>query len=88
MRWCWRSLSSLFAGGRVGRLKDLDLRAVWAFLPAAVVRVALGRAGREGLGRRGEIGPWTSIASYLVLLFAFWLNRHLEPLQMVALGVL
>lgn len=81
-------LTSLIAGGRVARLQALDLRAVWVFLLAAGVRIALDVLGAKGVTAARGLYPWLSIGAYLLLLAGFWVNRHLWPLRLVALGVL
>ena len=79
---------SLLAGGRLGRLKEVELRGVVVFVFAAVVRVVLIALGAKGLPIARSLGPWLSGAAYVALLAALWLNRHLWPLRIVALGVL
>jgi len=78
----------LAAGGRPGRLAALDLRAVWLFVLAAVVRVALDVLGVRGSEQAVRVGPWLSFACYVLLLIAFWLNRRHWPMRVVAAGVL
>ena len=79
---------SLLASGRLGRLKEIELRGVAVFVLAALVRVALDVLGAKGWLAIRAVGPWLSIAAYVALLIALWLNRHLWPLRVVALGVL
>jgi len=80
-------LVSLLAGGRPGRLKDIELRGVGIFVAAAVVRVALEVLGAKASPAARVVGPWLSGAAYVGLLVALWLNRHLWPLRLVALGI-
>ena len=79
---------SLLAGGRLGRLKDIEIRGAWVFVLAAVVRVLLDVLGARGVPAARSFGPWLSLAAYVALLTALWLNRQLWPLRIVALGIL
>jgi len=79
---------SFLAGGRPGKLKDIELRGIVVFVLAAAVRVTLDVLGAKGSPAARTIGPWLSIAAYVGLLAALWLNRHLWPLRLVGLGVL
>ncbi len=81
-------LVGLCAGGRLGRLKEIELRAVWVFLLAAAVRIALDVLGAKGSLLTPRFGPWLSVGAYFLLLLGFWLNRHLRPVRWVAAGVL
>jgi hypothetical protein len=78
---------ALLAGGRVSRLKEVDLRGVGLFVLAAAIRVALDVLGAKGSPLAGNIGPWMSIAGYLALLAALLANWRLWPLRLVAVGV-
>lgn len=79
---------SLLAGGRLGRLKEVELRGAAVFVLAALVRVLLDVWGVKGTPAAQTVGPWLSLAAYVVLLAALWANRRLWPLRIVALGVL
>ena len=77
----------LIAGGRVGRLKDLGLRAPWVFVAAALVRIVLVVMGAREAPATEQIGGALHVATYLVLLLGLWRNRHLRAMWVVALGV-
>ncbi len=77
----------LLAGGRLGRLKDIDLKVTWLFIVAAAVSLAVRAAGAAGLPAIRAAGPWLFAGSYLALAVALWLNRRLRPLWFVAIGV-
>jgi hypothetical protein len=80
-------LVGLLAGGRLGRLKDIDLKAPWLFIAAAAVSLGVRITGAAGLPVTRTVGPWLFAGSYLALAVALWLNRHLRPLWVVAVGV-
>ena len=75
-------------GGRVKRLKDLDLRAPSLFIFAAMAQITLAILGSRGSPLALEIGGGLHIMSYLLLLVGLWLNRHLWGMRVVAVGVL
>jgi hypothetical protein len=77
----------LIAGGRVGRLPNLGLRATGVFVAAAAIRVALIILGVKGSPVASSLTPWLFLATYLALLLALWLNRHLRPVLLIALGI-
>jgi hypothetical protein len=77
----------LLAGGRLGRFRDVDLKAPWLFIAAAAVSLGVRVSGAAGLPVARALGPWLFAGSYLALAVALWLNRHLRPLWVVALGV-
>ena len=79
---------ALLAGGRVGRLKEVDLRGVGLFVLAAAIRVALDVLGAKGSPLARDIGPWASILGYVAILAALLANWRLRPLQVVTVGVL
>jgi hypothetical protein len=79
---------ALLAGGRVGRLKEIDLRGVGLFVLAAAIRIALDVLGAKGSPLARDVGPWVSILGYVALLAALLMNWRLRPLQVVTAGVL
>lgn len=76
----------VIAGGRLGRLKDLDLRAPAAFIAAAGLQVGLMVLGAAKLSLPAALGPGIHLASFLLLLGGLWLNRHLPGVRLVGLG--
>ena len=80
-------LGAVFGRGRLGRLKDLDLRAPLVFVLAAIIKVLLAIAGARGMAIAIKLGAPANIVSYLLVLLGLWLNRHLWPLRVVGLGV-
>lgn len=78
---------SLLAGGRLRRLPDLDLRAPALFVAAALAKVGLGVMGWRGWPPAAQFGGALNIGSYLLLLIAVVLNRHLWGMRIAALGV-
>ena len=79
---------SLVAGGRPGRLTEIELRGVWVFVLAAGARVALEVLGAKGSPLAPRLGPWLFVGVYLLLLIGCWLNRRLRPVEVIAVGVL
>jgi Family of unknown function (DUF5317) len=77
----------LFAGGRLSRFKDLDLRAPWVFVAAALVQVVLMVAGLRRWDQLAAIGGALVVASFALLLLALWLNRRLPGVWVAAIGV-
>jgi hypothetical protein len=76
----------VIAGGRLGRLKDLDLRAPAAFMAAAALQVVLLVLGAAKLSLPAGVGPGIHLASFVLLLVGLWLNRHLPGVRLVGLG--
>jgi hypothetical protein len=76
----------VIAGGRLGRLKDLDLRAPAAFIAAAVAQVALLALSASGVAMPPALGPGLYMVSFVLLLGGLWLNRHLPGVRLVGLG--
>lgn len=76
----------VIAGGRLGRLKDLDLRAPAAFIAAAVLQVVLMVLGARQAAMLAALGPTLHLASFVLLLGGLWLNRHLPGVRLVGLG--
>jgi len=78
----------LLAGGRPARLLELELRAPWAFVVAALMQIALMGSGTIGWQVGDIAGGCLHVASYLLLLLGLWLNRHLWGMRLAAIGVL
>jgi hypothetical protein len=76
-----------FAGGRMARLRDFDLRAPSLFILAAMVKVALAILGMSGSSYGVRLGTGSNILSYLILVAALIANRHLWPMRVAAVGV-
>jgi hypothetical protein len=75
-------------GGRLGRLKDLDLRGPWVFVAAAVLQGTVMALGARGLPLAERIGGPVHILSFVVLLLGLLMNRHLKGMWVVSAGVL
>ncbi len=78
----------LVAGGRLTRLKELDLRAPWLFVAAAAVQVGLMVAGARGWVQLAGIGSGLVVASFALVLVGLWLNRRLPGVWVAGIGVL
>ncbi len=74
-------------GGRLGRLKELELRAPGVFIIAAVVQIGLMVLGVRGAAAVAKVGGAVQILTYVLLLVGLWLNRHLWGMRVVAVGV-
>jgi len=78
----------LICGGRVRRLPELNLRAAWAFVLAAIAQIALITVGAREW-QLGEVaGRCLHLATYVLLLVGLWLNRHLWGMRVAGIGVL
>lgn len=77
----------LLAGGRLGRLADLDLRAPWVFLAAAAIQVGLMVAGARGWAQVAGVGQGLLVMSLALVLVGLWVNRRLPGVWVVAIGV-
>ncbi len=77
----------LLAGGRLQRLKELDLRAPWTFIAAAVIQIGLMVAGARGWSRIAPAGPALVVVSFALALTGLWLNRRLPGVWVAAIGV-
>ena len=77
----------LIGGGRLGRLKNLDLRAPAVFIAAAAVQIGILVLGASGVSAAVLLGGPVHILTYLLLLVGLWLNRHLWGVRIAALGV-
>jgi hypothetical protein len=75
-------------GGRLHRLKDLHLRAPWAFITAAVIQIGLLLAGLRGWSWIAGIGQGLLLFTYLLILVGMWLNRRLPGVVLAGAGVL
>lgn len=80
-------LLALLAGGRPGRLQNVQLRGTWLFVAAAAVRTVVMWLGVAGSPLMRTLGPALLITTYLALLVALLVNRRLRPLWLVAAGV-
>jgi hypothetical protein len=76
-----------FAGGRLARLRDFDLRAPSLFILAAMMKIALAILGMSGSPYGVRLGAGLNILSYLILFVALIANRHLWPMRAAAVGV-
>ncbi|MFB3880826.1 MAG: DUF5317 domain-containing protein [Armatimonadota bacterium] len=77
----------LLAGGRLSRFRDLDLRAPWVFVAAALVQVLLVVAGVRHWDRVAAVGGALVVASFTLLLLGLWVNRRLPGVWVAAIGV-
>jgi hypothetical protein len=71
------------AGGRLSALSELDLRAVWAAIGAAVIQVLIVTVlpgGSHGLHVALHVGSYALVALFLVA------NRHVTGIPLIALG--
>ncbi|MCJ7749686.1 MAG: DUF5317 domain-containing protein, partial [Armatimonadetes bacterium] len=78
----------LLAGGRLGRLKALDLRAPWVFILAAAVQVGLMIAGARGTAFGAGVAPALYVLTFVLVLLGIWANRRLPGMWVVGAGVL
>jgi hypothetical protein len=78
----------LVAGGRFGRLNDLDLRAPGMFIAAAAVQAGLMVAGARGAQWAGRVGPAVYVGTLAMVLVGLWWNRRLPGVWVVGVGVL
>jgi len=76
-----------FAGGRLARLKDFDLRVPSLFIVAAMAKIGVAILGARGSPVAVRVGAEINIAAYLFLCLGLVLNRHLSPMRVAALGV-
>ncbi len=79
---------ALLGGGRLRRLKEVDLRAPALFVLAALVQVALVALAVRGSSLAARAGPAALLGSYALLLGALWLNRRWWGMRLAGLGVL
>ena len=78
----------LIAGGRVSRLKDLNLQGAWLFIMAAVTHIALmALAARQAAIPQG-LSRGLYLASFGLVLVGLWKNRRLPGIRLVGAGVL
>lgn len=78
---------ALLRGGRLSRLVALPLR--WPALPLVALAVQLGVMHfPRPYGRSFDLPAIALLLSYLVLLLAVWLNRHIPGLALLGLGLL
>ncbi len=75
------------AGGRLGRLTDLDLRAWWIFVLAAAVQVGLMILGARGAWALAGAARALYVLTFLLVLAGLWLNRRLPGAAVVGAGV-
>ena len=78
----------LLVGGRLTRLPELNLKAVWVFVAAAVLQIGLLASAAKGLALPKGIAPALYVASFAMVLVALWLNKRLPGVWLVLLGVL
>jgi len=76
-----------FAGGRIARLREFDLRAPGLFVLAAMLKIGLVILGMSGSPYGVRLGAGLNILSYLILAVGLIANRHLWPMRVAALGV-
>ncbi|UCC68203.1 MAG: DUF5317 domain-containing protein [Armatimonadota bacterium] len=74
-------------GGRLGRLKGLELRAPGVFIVAAAVQIGVMALGARGTPAVASVGGAVQIVTYVLLLVGLWLNRHLWGIRIAAVGV-
>lgn len=78
----------MIAGGRVGRLKELDLRAPWVFVLAAAAQVGLMVLGAAGVSLGVGWAPALYVLTFVLVLVGIWVNRRLPGMWLVGVGVL
>lgn len=78
----------LLAGGRLSRLKYLELRAPWLFILAAAIQMGLLIAGLKGWNWIAGIGQVLLVLTYLSVLVGLWINRQLPGVVIAGVGVL
>jgi len=76
-----------FAGGRLGRLRDFDLRMPSLFIFAAMANIAIKILGARGSPIAIQIGKEANIAAYALLCAGLLVNRHLWGMRIAAAGV-
>ncbi|MBN1461368.1 MAG: DUF5317 domain-containing protein [Armatimonadetes bacterium] len=81
-------LIGLLVGGRLTRLPELALRAVWVFITAAVVQIGLLVIAAKGVALPNGVAPALYVVSFALVLLGLWLNRRLPGVWLVLLGVL
>ena len=69
----------VIGGGRLGRLKALDLRVPWVFILAAAAQV--------GVMVAGSGGRVLYVLTFVVVLAGIWANRRLTGMWVVGAGV-
>ena len=77
-------LSVPLARGSLGRLADLDVRAIWTVLAAAAIQVIITSAVRGG---SHELHVALHVVSYALVFWFLIANRHLRGLPVLAAGV-
>jgi hypothetical protein len=78
----------LLVGGRLTRLPELNLRAVWVFIAAAALQIGLLALAAKGVPLPRGIAPGLYVASFAMVLIALWLNVRLPGVWLVLIGVL
>ncbi len=78
----------LLVGGRLGRLKELDLRVPWVFVLAAALQVGLMVAGARGAAFGPGFAPAVYVLTFVLVLLGIWANRRLRGMWLVGAGVL
>ena len=77
-------LSVPLAGGRLGRLADLDIRAVWTVLLAAAIQVMVTSLVRDA---NYAVNLALHAASYGLVIWFLVANRRLTGMPLLSLGV-
>ena len=77
----------MIAGGRLGRLKELDLRAPWVFVLAAAAQVGLMVLGAAGVSLGVGWAPALYVLTFVLVLMGIWANRRLPGMCLVGAGV-
>ena len=78
----------LLARGRLTRLPELNLKAVWVFVAAAVVQIGLLALAAKEVALPNAVAPALYVTSFALVLSGLWLNRRLPGVWLVLLGVL
>jgi hypothetical protein len=78
----------LLVGGRLTRLPELNLRAVWVFVAAAALQIGLLALAARGVALPRGAAPGMYVASFAMVLTGLWLNRRLPGVSLAFLGVL
>src|SRR4051812_43241269 len=72
------------AGGSLGRLADIDVRATWTVLLAAAIQVIVTSVMREG---SHALHAGLHVASYALVVWFLIANRKLTGMPLLSLGV-
>lgn len=80
-------LIAILAGGKLGRLADLPLRAPWLALLGFGLQLYMIYAPADTAQGFLSIRTLTLIASYVLLLVLVWVNRRIPGMLIIGLGL-